>query len=52
MARRADGASSRAKAFAPGLARDYLGTTDALMIAVVFASIVVMTPLGGTSPED
>lgn len=37
------------QAFAPGLAADYLGTTDALMIAVVFASIVVLTPLGGAA---
>lgn len=36
------------QAFAPGLAADYLGTTDALMIAVVFASVIVLAPLGGT----
>jgi MFS family permease len=36
------------QAFAPGLAADYLGTSDALMIAVVFASIIVLAPLGGT----
>lgn len=35
------------QAFAPGLSADYLGTGDALVIAAVFASIVVLTPLGG-----
>jgi MFS family permease len=36
------------QAFAPGLTADYLGTSDALMIAVVFSSIVVLSPLGGS----
>ncbi|WP_202976027.1 MFS transporter [Rothia uropygialis] len=36
------------QAFAPGLTADYLGTRDALMIAVVFSSIVVLSPLGGS----
>lgn len=39
--------SSFYQAFAPGLTADYLGTTDALMIAVVFASVVILSPLGG-----
>lgn len=39
--------SSFYQAFAPGLTADYLGTTSALMIAVVFASVVILSPLGG-----
>ena len=35
------------QAFAPSLAADYLGTTNALMIALVFSSIVVLSPVGG-----
>ncbi|MGJ0183773.1 MFS transporter [Corynebacterium glyciniphilum] len=36
------------QAFSPGLTADYLGTSNALMVAVVFASIIVLAPLGGT----
>lgn len=36
------------QAFAPGLTADYLGTSNALMIAVVFASVVVLSPFGGS----
>jgi MFS family permease len=36
------------QAFAPGLTADYLGTSNALMIAVVFSSVVVLSPLGGS----
>lgn len=36
------------QAFAPGVTADYLGTSNALMIAVVFASVVVLSPLGGS----
>lgn len=36
------------QAFSPAVAADYLGTTNALMVAVVFSSIVILAPLGGT----
>lgn len=36
------------QAFAPGMTADYLGTSDALMVAVVFGSVVVLSPLGGS----
>lgn len=36
------------QAFAPGLTADYLGTSNAIMIAVVFGSIVVLSPVGGS----
>lgn len=36
------------QAFAPGVTADYLGTSNALMIAVVFSSVVVLSPLGGS----
>ena len=36
------------QAFAPGLTADYLGTSNAVMIAVVFSSVVVLSPLGGS----
>lgn len=39
--------SSFYQAFSPGLTADYLGTSSALMVAVVFASVVLLSPLGG-----
>lgn len=36
------------QAFSPAVAANYLGTTNALMVAVVFSSIVILAPLGGT----
>lgn len=36
------------QAFAPGITADYLGTSNALVIAVVFSSVVVLSPLGGS----
>jgi MFS family permease len=36
------------QAFAPTLTADHLGTANALIIACVFASIVILSPLGGT----
>lgn len=36
------------QAFSPAVAADYLGTNHALMVAVVFSSIVILAPLGGT----
>ncbi|HWL76504.1 MFS transporter [Microbacterium sp.] len=35
------------QAFSPVLTVDYLGTSSALVIAVVFASIVILSPIGG-----
>lgn len=35
------------QAFAPTLTADHLGTSNALVIAVVFSSIVLLSPLGG-----
>lgn len=36
------------QAFAPTLTADHLGTSNALVIAVVFSSIVVLGPVGGS----
>ncbi|KAB1642177.1 MFS transporter [Gulosibacter chungangensis] len=37
------------QAFSPGLTSDYLGTSNALAIAVVFASFTILSPLGGAA---
>ncbi|MDN5603860.1 MAG: hypothetical protein L0G59_00330 [Kocuria sp.] len=37
--------------FAAGLTADYLGTSNALMVAVVFAPLVVLSPFGGAWPD-
>lgn len=37
------------QAFSPGLTSDYLGTSNALVIAVVFASFTLLSPLGGAA---
>ncbi|NQX26154.1 MFS transporter [Microbacteriaceae bacterium VKM Ac-2854] len=36
------------QAFSPALTADQLGTSNALVIAVVFSSIVVLSPIGGS----
>ena len=36
------------QAFAPAITADHLGTSNALVIAVVFASIMVLSPAGGS----
>jgi MFS family permease len=36
------------QAFAPSLTADHLGTSNSIVIALVFSSIVVLSPLGGT----
>ncbi|MGO1544925.1 MAG: MFS transporter [Gulosibacter sp.] len=36
------------QSFAPGLTSDYLGTSSALMIAIVFSSYTLLAPIGGS----